>query len=215
MVWKQSDNAAMTDPSSGDQLIIRDVSVAAGSQTNTISRDMLLAGKKTIGIPAGALTPTASSGAAIAVTSETATNFVNYSVVLFDDGIEEHAFFQFPTPPSWDAGDFTFDVGWVTANSSAQDALWGVKLLARGDGDIFETAYGTEVTIADTAQGAAGEFARSDVSAAVTPGGTPAQSDTILGQITRVASHASDTLVGDAGVIDLRLFYTNSFGTDN
>ena len=138
--------------------------------------------------------------------SESSTNKVNTDFIAFDTTTEENAFFIWTIPKGWDGGTITFIYKWTnTGGSSAQTVTIGVKAISLADNDAIDTAFGTEVTLADTF------LAQNDVhvsaeSNAVTIGGSPTAGDLVCFNVARKTG--SDNLSGDMRLMELILIYT-------
>lgn len=168
-------------------------------------------GSHTIAVPAGAMIPRTTSGAA-SKTTETATNKVMLKTLDFDKDTDEFAQFCFPAPKSWDEGTMTAQFIW-TAGATG-DVVWGIQGLSRSDGDAVDTAFGTARTATDSVT-SANDTMVSAMSAAITLSGTPAEGDMLYFQVYRDANNASDTLAADASLIAVRLIYKINTPTDD
>lgn len=169
-------------------------------------------GSQDLFIPAGAMIPTSTNGAASGLT-EHATNDVMMQTLDFDQTTEEHAQFSIVMPKRYDLGTFTFEAEW-TIVGGAGNVVWGLQALAVGNDDAWDQAFGTEVTVTDSLIGA-GDIHLSPTSGAVTPAGTPADGDRIIFQISRVAADGSDTLNIDALLTGVRLHWTSDAANDD
>jgi hypothetical protein len=177
------------------------------------SGNLLEQGKHTIGLPAAAWTARDTNGAE-SKTHEFATNDVNVTVFDFDSATEEAIQVAIPMPVSSDeSAGLTAIIGWTETNGNSGDVVWGVSALALGDDDAIDSALGTEVTVTDTVT-AQGDLMQTAETSTITPAGTWAAGDLVLVQLARKAANGSDTLGGDARMVNVRLFYTINAATD-
>lgn len=174
------------------------------SGTNSIQQGLHAIAMTTRSIPIG----TAPSN----VTTGSATS-PYYGRHNFDPITEEYAWYPIILPQSWDEVDLKVQIIWEEdAAATAHDVVWGLSACATGDGDAKFSALGTEVTFTDT--GAAGTLQITPVSAAITPGGSPAAGDMIYLKLARKAADGADTLDVDAVVHSIRLLFTINAATD-
>lgn len=171
-------------------------------------------GKQTIGVGAGGMTPATTSGCKGATQTETTTYKVNYKYLAFDKDAIEYAHFDFPSPKGYNASTMTFIVDWTHPAATTFDVIWTLELLALDNDDALDTAYGTGVDVTDTG-GTTGDLYQSVESGAVTPSGTPAKLDRIMGRISRKATDGADTLDVDAHLIGISVLMTIDAGTDD
>lgn len=175
--------------------------------------DTPVVGKQTIYVPAGAMMPSATSGAASA-DNEAATNDVNYKTLAFDTAADEYAHFNIAMPKGWNEGTVTFRVFWTTTATGTTGVAWGLQAVAVSDGDPIDTAWGTAVVVTDDAQSAAGDVLVTAESGAVTIGGTPAEGDLTFFRIFRDVSDANDDMTEDALLIGVQILYVTNAPTD-
>ena len=169
------------------------------------------AGKTAIPIPASAMTPNTTNGAAVGV-SESTTNKVMTRSLDFDQTTQEGAQFLIPMPKSWNESTVTFQPIWTAAaGTAAQTVVWELRAVALSDDDAIDAAFGTGQTSSDVL------IATNDVhigpeSSAITIAGTPAEGDLVVFQIRR--NVASDDLAADAKLLGIRLFVTTNASND-
>jgi hypothetical protein len=154
-----------------------------------------------IWIGAGAMTPRATSGAAIA-TVETTTNDIAYDTLDFDATTSEGACFQISMPDSWDRGTIKARFYW-TATSGSGTVTWAIKGGSLSDDDLLDTAYGTAQSVTDTLI-AVNEMHITSATASVTVAGSPALQDWIYFEVSR---DIADTLAVDARLIGVKIQY--------
>jgi hypothetical protein len=171
-------------------------------------------GKRTVYVPAGAMTAETTTGCATG-TVETTTNLVMYKTMDCDFATQEGMQFVFSTPKGVDEATMpTFRVDWTVAGGTG-DVIWLVSCLGRSNDDAIDTAFGSEVSVTDTVL-ATGDVHQTAETSAVTPGGTWAENDNLWCRIQRDADAAGDTLnANDAQLIGVRaLFTVNAFSDD-
>ncbi len=168
-------------------------------------------GRQTIWVPANAMLARITGGAGQG-TSETATNKVMRRTLDFDAAAQEHAQFLAAMPKSWNNGTVSAEFLWTAASGSGA-VVWGLQGLAASDDDGLDAAFGAAQQVTDALL-ASGDLHRSAETAPVTLGGTPADGDLIVFQISRNAGDGADTLAADAQLIGVRLFYSTDARND-
>ncbi len=171
-------------------------------------------GTHTMWIPASSFIPTTTNGAAYA-SQELATNDVMVSGYDFDAGTIEKIQFMVAMPKSWNEGTLSARFVWKdAATAGSGDVRWGIRLLAVGDDDAIDAAFGTERYALDTFL-ASGDLHITGPTADITPSGTPAERDLVVIEVFRDATSGADTYAQDARFIGLRLTYTTDTWNDN
>ena len=174
----------------------------------------LLVGIHSIWVPAAAMKPTVSNGCATLASTETTSGRPDMNTLDFDDAADEHAQFDVAFPKSWNKGTITFRVHHTTTATDTDGVAWGLQGVAVGDSDTIDVAYGTAVVVTDTYQSTAEDEYVTDVSAALTIAGTPANSDRVIFRIFRDVSDAADTAVEDARLLGVTILFTVDASTD-
>ena len=163
-----------------------------------------LSGKSALPVPASAMIPRTTNGAAAGLT-ETATNDIMVSTWDFDQTTSEGVQFSIPMPSSWNEGTITFVPYWTASGGTPeQTCIFGCRAVAISNDDALDTAFGTGATSSDVLL-ATGDMHIGPESAAITVGGTPATSDWVVFEIYR---DISDTLAADAKLISATIFIT-------
>lgn len=186
-------------------------SMALGAVPTVGGVTLLQAGKIAVPIPASAMVPNTTNGAAQG-TTETSTNKVMIRTLDFDTTTQEGAQFSIPMPKGWNEGTVTFEPIW-TADSGSGGVVWELRAVALSNDDALDTAFGTGQTSTDTLI-AAGDVHIGPESAAITIGGSPAEGDMVFFQIRRVPANGSDTLGVDARLLGIRLYITTNAAND-
>jgi hypothetical protein len=172
------------------------------------------AGKQQVFIPASAMVPSATNGCEPLSTIAVASGQPDITALRFDPTTTEYAEFSISMPKRWNAGTFTARFDWThPATSNNFGVVWGIRAVARGDGDPIGTAFGTGVVTTDTG-GTTNTLYRTAESAAITASGDPAKEDTVFFQVYRDAPNAADTLAVDAMLLGVSLFYTSDAEND-
>lgn len=171
------------------------------------------AGKQTIWIPATAMIPRTTNGAAIG-TVEMTTNKNMVKTLDFDATTQEFAQFNIRMPKSWNEGTVTFVPVWSHAATVTNfGVVWGLDAVAISDDDTLDVAFGTEQTSADTG-GTTNDLYHGPESSAITIAGTPTTNDLVQYRIHRNPAHASDTMAVDARLHGVTVHYTTDAETD-
>lgn len=139
---------------------------------------------------------------------EASTNKVNYDVLEFDPAAIEYAQFIRVLPNNWNAGTITFKPIWTAASGSG-DVVWQLSGRAYANDDAIDQASGTGQTSTDTLL-AAGDVHIGPASSAITLGGTAANGNPVIFEISRQATSGSDTLAVDARLLGIEITYTAS-----
>jgi hypothetical protein len=201
--WVEADTGAVT---AGGDLDMDGSSV-------TGSNNLIEQGKHTIAMPAGAMVPPTTNGAA-ASSEELATNDVMIAYLEFDAATAEAAQFAIPMPKGWNEGTVTARFFWKhPATTTNFGVVWGIRANAVSNDDALDASWGTAVTVTDTG-GTTGDLYVSDETAALTIGGTPAEGDLVIFEVYRVAGDGSDTMAVDAHLIAAHIYYTINAATD-
>jgi hypothetical protein len=195
-----------------------DVAVADGG-TGASSASAALAnltargqGRETIFIPASAMVSRTTNGPSLGSVEQT-SNKNMISSLDFDTNIQEFAQFSVWFPKSWNLGTVTFQPSFSQLTTAAGGVVFRLAGVAVSDGDALDVAFGTAQTSTKTAGTANLEY-QGPESAAITIAGTPAAGDRVMFQINRTVADGSDTLVQDARLHGVRLFFTTNAVTD-
>jgi hypothetical protein len=182
------------------------ISIANGdgvSGNPTVSADI---NKQTIWIPASAMTPRTTSGAASG-TAEMTTNKNMVATLDFDSSTQEFSQFDIAMPKSWNEGTITFIPYWSHAATTTNfGVVWGVDAIAISDDDTMDVAFGTAQTSTDTG-GTTNDLYVAPESSAVTVAGSPAAGDLVQFRIHRNPADGSDTMAIDARLHGVKILY--------
>ncbi len=199
----------------GDYVITLDVS-GSPDVPKKVKLNKLSAGKQTIWMPASAMTPNTTNGAA-AGTAEMSSNKNMIVTLDFDQTTQEFAQFSIALPKGWNLGTITFVPYWSHVAPSSPDTTgvaWGLDAVAVSDGDALDAAFGTAGVVTDTGASTNVQYT-GDESSAITIAGTPAVGDMVYFRIHRDVANGSDNLTADARLHGIKLFYTTSASTDD
>lgn len=212
------DGAALTD-----QLVIRadtgvflsynntgGFSLTSASTATLGGAAVRTAGKTGIPIPAGAMMPSTTSGAAYGLT-ETTTNKVMVTTYDFDPATQEFVHVCIAMPKGWNEGTVTAQFCWTAGNTGA--VMWGFQGAAVSDDDPLDVAWGTQQDILDSVT-AANDVMWTAETPALTIGGSPAEGDLVFFRFYRNGGNGSDTCAVDAKLIAVRLHLTTNAAND-
>lgn len=208
---------AKSTPVSADNLLLSDSAASNASKKVTVAAlktAVAPIGQQTIFVPAGAMTPATTNGAARG-SGETSVNKVMRSTLDFDASTEEFAQFGVQMPKGWDESTLIAQFIWSHASTTTNfGVVWGIEAVAFADSDALDTAWGTEVATADTG-GTTDDIFISPESTAITVAGSPGNEEYVMFRITRVVGNASDTMAVDARLHGVKIHYTTSAATDD
>ena len=180
---------------------------------NTVSN--ITAGKHTIWVPAAAMRPTTSNGAAAIADVETTAGRPDYTGFGFDATSDEHVQFQVAFGKSYNIGTVTAQFYWTSTATDTDGVSWAIQGVACSDSDTIDVAYGTAIVVDDANISAAEDCYISAESSAITIGGTPADDDLCFFRVFRDVSDSNDTATEDAVLLGVRLFYTTDAENDD
>jgi len=194
----------------GDFIPVADVSDSNNGKK--VLASTIGTGKQTIWIPAGAMKVRVTSGAG-STDYDSGSNDITITTLAFDTTTQEYAHFHVAFPKGWDEGTVTFIPYWTnTGGSSTQTVRWTLAGAAISNDDSLNATMGTAQNSDDT------WLAQNDLhigpeSSAITIGGTPAEGDLVVFQISRDV--ANDNMSGDALLIGIKLLFTTNANTDD
>ncbi len=172
-----------------------------------ITMDNLVAGKRTMWIPAAGMRPTVSNGASALADGETTSGRPDVTHLAFANGADDHAQFQIAFSRLWNLGTVTFQAFWTGVASGAGGVAWGLQAVAVSDDDTIDVVYGDPTLVTDTF------IAIEDLHVTVESGvvrikGSPALDDVCFFRFFRDVSNAADTRAAAANLIGIKLFFT-------
>lgn len=186
--------------------IIDDANAATARATLGAAAD---ASVQTIWIPAGAIAPSITAGAAPSV-AEMPTVLRLARSLDFDATTQEHGEFMICMPKGWNEGTVTAQFHWSHAASTVNfGVVWALQATAIGDTDMLTAAWGGGVTVADTGS-ITDRLYITTATAAITAAGSAMPQDLVSFRVYRVVADASDTLAIDARLHGITLFYTTT-----
>ncbi len=172
-----------------------------------------LLGKQTIWLPAPAMIPRTTNGAAIG-SVETATNKVMLRTLDFDAATQEFAQFAIQMPKGWDEGTLVCQFVWSHAATATNFGVaWAIEAVAFADDDAADAAFGTAVQVTDTG-GTANDIYITPETGALTVAGSPGPEEWVVFQVKRVPADAADTMAIDARLHGVKIHYTANAATD-
>jgi hypothetical protein len=185
-----------------------------GANLRRVTLSQIGVGKQTIWVPAGAMIPRASDGAAQG-SVETPTHKVMLKTLDFDASVWEYAQFSVQMPKGWNEGTFTAVFVWSHGTAAANyNVVWGIQGRGFSDNDPLDQSFGAAVLVTDSG-GTADQLYRSAETAPFAIAGPAAENDVVIFQIQRAGGDAADTLAVDARLHGIALFYTTNINTDN
>lgn len=133
----------------------------------------------------------------------------------FDTSADEELWFAFRAPKSSnESAGFTFDYVWShPATTTNFGVAMFLQLVAVGNSDLISTSMGTAVELDDTG-GTTNDIFISGESGTVTPGGSWAEGDLIIGRLYRDVSDSFDNMAVDMRLHALNLYVTINAGND-
>lgn len=173
--------------------------------------EIITQGVHEIWIDSTAMTPRATNGAEL-VDYDSGASDQTMKVMAFDTTTQEYAHFKWGMPKGWNEGTITFKPYWTnTGGASTQNVVWSLSGRALGNDDAINGSQGTAQTSDDT------WLAQNDLhigpeSSAITIGNTPAESDLVLFEVSRVVG--SDNMAGDALLIGVIIRLTINAAND-
>ena len=169
--------------------------------------DEVYGGKRQVWIPASAMTPRLTNGPAEG-SIETTTNKINIRSLDFDATTAEYAQFNWRMPKSWNEGTVSFLPVWSHASTTTNFGVaWALAGVAISNDDALDAAMGTAQTSIDTG-GTTDDLYEGPESSAITIGGTPAEGDLVVFEVSRLPANGSDTMAIDARLIGIVLCWT-------
>ena len=149
------------------------------------------------------------SSAAAQFLTAAGTNFPVESLA-FDASTEEAVYFKF-VALDYGTGNITVTVRWYADTATSGGVVWGASMLAitpnTDTQDIETDAFQTEATAADTHLGTTGQRLHS-VDVTITATDSVAASDYCVLKLARKVADASDTMTGDALVVEVIVSYS-------
>lgn len=169
--------------------------------------DSLLPGQQHLYVPASAMIPRTTSGAAPAVT-ELATNDVMVETLNFDTAADEFAQFSLQMPKNWNEGTLIAQFIWSHPSTATNFGVaWAIQAVAFADDDALDTAFGTAVLVTNTG-GTPDDLYVTAETSAMTVAGTPAAEEYVVFQVYRDVSDAGDNLAVDARLHGVKIHWT-------
>lgn len=169
-------------------------------------------GKQTIWIPAAAMTPRTTAGAA-STTTQLGTNGTMLSALAFDTAADEHAQFTIRMPKSWNEGTVTYAPVWTANSTSTNGVAWFLRAKSLANANTIDATWGTAVAVTDNNTSTAYQCHMPAESAAVTVSGA-GELEWAVFEIYRDVSDGSDTLAVDALLLGIHLYYTTDAAND-
>lgn len=193
-------------------------SLTIGATTYTA---LLIQGKETVWVPAGALVARTTQGAASnqieLTTNKTNLKTMDFSRVSNAAGSVTYAQFAIEMPKSWNAGTVSFKpVGLFHGSATAAVAFMKLAGKAYTQGVALDAAEGTAVGVAMTGTGTADQFISGAESAAITIASAAAGPIWVNFEISRDVTSGSDTTANGVtfSLLGFHLYYTVNAADD-
>ncbi len=189
--------------------------VAIGSDVQAYSANLGdNIGQQTIWVPAIAMRPTTTNGAASG-SSELATNNIMMETYDFDTATEEYVQFAIQMPKGWNESTLICQAVWSHPTTTTNfGVVWGFSAVAFANDDALDAAFGTEVTSTDTG-GTTDDCYISPETSAMTVAGTPGAEEYVVFQVARVVANGSDNMAVDARLHGVKIHYTVNAARDD
>lgn len=203
--------AGRTITGTANEIAVSNGNGVGGNPTLSLEAAAKATGRQSFWIGASAMSPRATSGANES-TYDSGSNDITIRTLGFDATTQEYAHFEYGMPKGWDEGTVAFTPYWTnTGGSAAQTVRWTLAGVAFSNDDGLNGTFGTAQNSDDT------WLAQNDLhigpeSSAITIGGTPAEGDLVLFQLSR--DTANDNMSGDAQLIGIMLHMTFNAGND-
>ena len=187
----------MFSPGPASTSVIGTVELATDAETATGTSDAVVCTPgnvasvyqyDTIWIPAGAMAPLSTNGAAFS-SNEYATNDVMVDYYAFDTTTEEYVAVNIVMPEAWDRSTIKAKFFWSSASGSSENDTveWQIAGQAISNDDPLDVAMGDagEVISDAVTAGTNGDLMITAATPAVTVGGTPALGDLVHFKFSR------------------------------
>ena len=197
----------LTIPDTGGADVLAIVDLTSPTTKKITSRNLLKATiTRDIYIPASKFISVTTNGAELTQV-ELATNDIMIDAAGFDTTTSEKIQFWHKFEENWNAGTVTFSLDWTnTAGLTTETIDFDLAGHSYADDDVLDAALGgTPANVTDTWT-AQNDLTTTAFSGNVTLGGTPADTQINLFQLSRDV--ASDDLTGDAKIMGITIRYT-------
>lgn len=203
--------ASQAEMEAGTEAALRSMSPLRVKQAITALSPSAV-GKQTIWIPAAAMSPRTTNGAAFN-TTQLGTNGTLVSSLAFDTATAEYAQFQIRMPKSWNESTVTFTPVWTANSTSTNGVAWSLQAKALGNDGTIDAAWGTAVTVTDANTATAYQVHIASESSAVTIANA-SELEWVVFEIYRDVSNGGDTLAVDALLLGVTINYTTDAAND-
>jgi len=188
------------------------ISIDSGADGDADSWQQLAPlGTKTVFVPAAAMRPATTNGAASVAQVELTAGQPELVVLDFDGTSDEFALFNLTFPDSWNEGTLTAKFYYTVSAAVSTSVAWYWQCVAVSNDDAINTAYGTLQVVGDAFTGTSNDLAVTAATSALTVGGTPATADMTFCRVGRDPDETNgqtDDTSQDARLIGIQVKYT-------
>lgn len=153
----------------------------------------------------GNWTPRETAGAGAPAVLTAGTKY--YTYIPFASDSTEAAYANVPMPVNYDGSTITARFYWTHPTTTTNFGVrWGIQVASATNDEALEATFGSQVEVTDTG-GTASNLYVSDVTAAITIGGTPDDYHLIHFDVYRKHDHVGDTMAVDAYLLGVLITY--------
>lgn len=125
----------------------------------------------------------------------------------FNDATDELVFWPIHVPDGWTTGTQTLNIRWRAASAITGNVVWSARCAAFSADDTTDTdtslGFAAAQTVTDAAPAAAGRQTVAQITFSVAQADNMAADDWMIVEISRDANNASDTMAGDAEILEV------------
>lgn len=151
--------------------------------------------------------PSVTTGSSFPNRFEAATNKQNAYLVDFTNGSQTFAQATIAMPTDYTGGTLTAAFYWMVNGATAGNVVWTAQGRAYANGDTFDQAFGSAVSVTSAATGTANQVIATAASAAMTLAGSPLPNQLVQFRFSRNGASGSDTLATLARLLGVQIVY--------
>ena len=130
----------------------------------------------------------------------------NIPYAAFNAATDELVYWVIHVPDGWTTGGQNLHIRWRAATATTGNVVWSARIAALSADDAQDTdtdlGFATGRTVTDAAPGTAGYQTVALIDFTAAQADTMAADDYMVVEISRDADNASDTMAGDAEILD-------------